>query len=102
MASDNTTVDGGRIAVTIKEAFLFYSYENPQIASLECLVCKIHLINCCLECRVKDKSLQECPAVKGACGHVFHDHCIQSWCRQRRECPACFNKWVPETFIQRS
>ncbi|ESS65469.1 hypothetical protein TcG_08189 [Trypanosoma cruzi] len=101
----STSTDAERecsIPVIMKEAFLFFAYEHPVIGSLECLVCKLHLEECCLGCRGKGNPIEECHVVRGTCDHTFHDHCIQSWCRQRRECPACFKEWVPATYVQRT
>ncbi|KAG8346146.1 hypothetical protein TRVL_03033 [Trypanosoma vivax] len=89
------------IDVTLLQATLIATYEHPQLASLECLVCKLHLGECCLECRASTPSAGNCRVTRGGCGHLFHEHCILAWIQRRRECPACMAKWSPTTYIER-
>jgi RING-box protein 1 len=38
----------------------------------------------------------DCPGLNiawGACGHVFHQDCIQRWLKTRSSCPLCNRKW---------
>ncbi|RNF08425.1 uncharacterized protein Tco025E_07174 [Trypanosoma conorhini] len=102
MTRVSNCADQSYIPVKMKEAVLFFAYENPVIAALECLVCKLHLEESCLSCREKGRAVEDCPVVRGTCEHTFHEHCIKSWCLQRGECPVCFNVWVPASYIQRS
>ncbi|CBH11380.1 hypothetical protein, conserved [Trypanosoma brucei gambiense DAL972] len=41
-----------------------------------------------------DNAADECLVVWGACGHVFHHHCISRWAQQRPLCPICGCKWA--------
>ncbi|RNE97403.1 hypothetical protein TraAM80_09346 [Trypanosoma rangeli] len=101
MTHGSTSAEQACIPVKMKEAVLFFAFENPVIAALECPVCKLHLEERCLGCREKGKAVEDCPVVRGVCDHTFHGHCIQSWCLQRGECPVCFKGWVLATYIER-
>ncbi|KEG11135.1 hypothetical protein DQ04_02951130 [Trypanosoma grayi] len=102
MARVESSSEPQRIAVAIKEAVLACSYEHTEMALNECLVCKLHLVECCLDCRVKGRSEADCRVVRGVCDHTFHEHCIESWYRQRRDCPACFKEWVLAAYVERA
>lgn len=35
-----------------------------------------------------------CVLAWGACGHVYHLHCLRRWAVQRESCPLCGQPWV--------
>nr|CCC90674.1 unnamed protein product [Trypanosoma congolense IL3000] len=90
------------IPVTVKEAVMFCTYEHSQMTLDVCLVCKLHLMECCIECRAGTGSTTAssgCVVVRGSCNHIFHEHCITSWVQRRVECPACMKEWTPVGYV---
>lgn len=58
----------------------------------ECFVCRNYLMSICNKC-VENGTQQEknfCKAVRGVCGHIIHNHCMQ---RRLYYCPICAIKW---------
>lgn len=38
--------------------------------------------------------LRRCSMVKGDCGHVYHQHCMNRWLRNRNTCPLDNRPWA--------
>jgi len=40
-----------------------------------------------------NQTVTSCLVTQGACGHGFHDHCIQKWLKTINNCPICRTPW---------
>jgi hypothetical protein len=36
---------------------------------------------------------RQCAIIRGDCGHIFHDHCMNKWIKRRQNCPFCNSIW---------
>ena len=43
----------------------------------------------------KFRALISSPIVRGECGHLFHNTCINSWRKRRENCPIDTRQWLP-------
>ena len=48
--------------------------------------------------RIPKKGLlyTNCPIVLGECGHLYHNHCINTWRKKKDICPLCNRIWIPK------
>jgi len=69
-----------------------YDLENNS----DCTICRNNLN--CNSIYAEDKN-EESFIVTGACGHSFHNDCINNWIKPvnifvNNHCPICSNKWI--------
>lgn len=64
---------------------------NDRYGYNTCAICREELKNVCVVCNVDNK--KECQTVMGRCGHVYHEHCIDKWLKNRIVCPLDNRKW---------
>lgn len=60
----------------------------------QCAICRNYLSEPCIEFNSSDSS-GRCVAT-GACGHKFHQYCIEKWTVNRLNCPLCETPWLCE------
>ena len=64
-----------------------------------CPICKQHLVVIWDQLFEGFRESRVCPLVLGKCGHVFHQHCMEHWLKQRRECPVDSKRWVENPLL---
>lgn len=81
--ANNSNIDNHRVCVkkhqlrsvnTIKK--LARSRIKYEMSSVECIICF-------------ELMTQECILMYLDCGHVFHQTCVNQWCRNANSCPEC-------------
>lgn len=62
----------------------------------ECTICRAGLMARCQDCQAHCGSGADdnCVIQWGACGHIFHRHCITTWTRYEALCPLCMAPWA--------
>jgi len=65
-------------------------------AATQCHICRCDINGPCIECQNNGNS--ECILAWGECGHVFHNHCMEGWLKQRNTCPLDGNVWKVQTY----
>ena len=84
-------------------------YWSWNVQNETCAICRNAIMERCVTClalRDREHDLEDdsdesqqldneprCPYQKGACNHVFHQHCISRWLRTRYVCPLCNQEW---------
>ncbi|KAL2311947.1 CTD-binding SR-like protein rA9 [Schizosaccharomyces pombe] len=79
--------------------------EDPKPAdsdsSEECIICLSNLPNCPLDQWDSSSvpasissTLDGLRIAKIPCGHYFHNHCLESWCRVANTCPLCRTEFL--------
>ncbi|KAI8971389.1 anaphase-promoting complex subunit 11 [Pilobolus umbonatus] len=53
-----------------------------------CSICQSAYESCCPSCTMPG---DDCPVVWGECSHIFHLHCIETWCLNSKSGPTCPN-----------
>lgn len=59
-----------------------------------CSICRNLVEGPCIICQTSAAAAQTCHMCWGACGHAFHDHCIQRWLKSRQVCPLDNTPWI--------
>jgi len=59
-----------------------------------CSICRSRLDELCVQCSSEVMcDEQKCIFVTGACGHIYHNHCIGKWLTRHTVCPLCNIDW---------
>ena len=59
-----------------------------------CAICRVGIMNPCLNCQTKKEDAPHCVVVWGDCNHSFHNCCMQLWVKQNNRCPLCQQDWA--------
>ena len=44
---------------------------------------------CCTICLISLENYVDVPISKLKCNHIFHNYCIEEWCKNNQNCPIC-------------
>lgn len=58
-----------------------------------CMICRNGFIEPCIECAAGANAGSSCVLTFGACGCVFHAHCLEPWHAKRVVCPVHNTLW---------
>ena len=62
----------------------------------DCLICRSLLIHKCIQCTAAGSTTaSSCVLSFGACGCVFHQHCLGHWLHKSYVCPVHETAWQP-------
>jgi RING-box protein 2 len=59
-----------------------------------CAICRIVILEPCLNCQTCANGPEDCSVVWGVCNHTFHNCCLGRWLVQTNRCPLCQQEWV--------
>ena len=59
-----------------------------------CAICRVGIMNPCLNCQGKEEDAPHCIVVWGDCNHSFHNCCMMLWVKQNNRCPLCQQDWT--------
>ena len=54
-----------------------------------CSICRNLLTENCIEC---NSDVKDCYSIIVKCNHLYHNHCINKWIKNKKTCPLC-NKY---------
>lgn len=59
-----------------------------------CSICKASIVDKCSYCISQEYGPEkDCKIAFGKCGHAFHQHCIEKWISDNRNCVLCNQRW---------
>jgi E3 ubiquitin-protein ligase RBX1 len=61
---------------------VYWNYKSSS-----CSICRSDILDKCIECESNKKESVKCIRVKGECGHIYHEHCINRWLQTQNYCP---------------
>ena len=77
-------------AFKIKSIRLVSSWSYNLSKNNDCTICRCSLNTNSL---YNQDKLVESKIITGACGHCFHEECINPWVTKNKYCPLCSTKW---------
>ncbi|XP_022224271.1 RING-box protein 1-like [Drosophila obscura] len=60
-----------------------------------CAICRNQMNDVCIECQASEDeiNIEDCTIATGVCQHIYHQHCIGRWLRERHVCPLDNKEW---------
>jgi len=75
---------------TINNITIMNSWIHNLSSNVDCTICRCNLNTNSLY--NQEKGIDSI-IIKGACGHSFHNECIDPWIKKNNYCPICYSAW---------